>query len=157
MYAVSAVNHLMLMFNSSVNFLIYCAVGSRFRSALTCRLRSHGSGSRHHNNARTNNNATDGLQLVTLHNGNGALPHHGVRRTASLRPQMLAGAARVPSPSALSMCGAEHRPLMHTGSLTQQPHVTASVTKSEPLGRLITAGSASLSGGRTGGGADTWL
>jgi hypothetical protein len=29
LYAISAINHLMLMFNSSVNFVIYCAVGSR--------------------------------------------------------------------------------------------------------------------------------
>lgn len=28
------------MVNSSVNFLIYCAVGSRFRNALSCRLRA---------------------------------------------------------------------------------------------------------------------
>ena len=38
LFAVSAINHLLLMVNSSVNFLIYCAVGSRFRSALTCRI-----------------------------------------------------------------------------------------------------------------------
>lgn len=44
MYVVAPINHLMLMVNSSVNFIIYCAVGSRFRRALTCRLltrRSH--------------------------------------------------------------------------------------------------------------------
>ena len=29
LYAVSAVNHLMLMFISPLNFVIYCAVGSR--------------------------------------------------------------------------------------------------------------------------------
>ena len=29
LYAVSAVNHLMLMFISPLNFIIYCAVGSR--------------------------------------------------------------------------------------------------------------------------------
>ena len=43
LYIISAINHLMLMFNSSVNFIIYCAVGSRFRNALSCKIRSHNS------------------------------------------------------------------------------------------------------------------
>ncbi len=38
MYVISALNHLMLLVNSSVNFIIYCAVGSRFRQALTASL-----------------------------------------------------------------------------------------------------------------------
>ena len=46
LWALSAINHLMLLFNSSVNFLIYCAVGSRFRNALTCRFRNSQSSSR---------------------------------------------------------------------------------------------------------------
>ncbi len=44
LFAVTALNHLALMVNSSVNFIIYCAVGSRFRSALTCRIWGCGGG-----------------------------------------------------------------------------------------------------------------
>ena len=43
LYVVSAVNHLMLMVNSSINFVIYCAVGSRFRKALVTKLSFFGS------------------------------------------------------------------------------------------------------------------
>ena len=38
LYVISAVNHLMLMVNSSVIFIIYCVVGSKFRKALTDKL-----------------------------------------------------------------------------------------------------------------------
>ena len=34
LYVISALNHLMLMVNSSINFIIYCAVGSKFRKVL---------------------------------------------------------------------------------------------------------------------------
>jgi len=34
LYIITPLSHLLLMINSSVNFLIYCAVGSRFRTAL---------------------------------------------------------------------------------------------------------------------------
>ena len=34
LYAVSAINHLMLMFISPLNFIIYCAVGSRLASVI---------------------------------------------------------------------------------------------------------------------------
>ena len=34
LYIISALNHLMLMVNSSINFIIYCAVGSKFRKVL---------------------------------------------------------------------------------------------------------------------------
>ena len=34
LYVISALNHLMLMVNSSINFIIYCAVGSKFRRAV---------------------------------------------------------------------------------------------------------------------------
>ena len=34
MHTASYLNHLMLVLNSSVNFLIYCFVGRRFRAAL---------------------------------------------------------------------------------------------------------------------------
>ena len=34
LYIISALNHLMLVVNSSINFIIYCAVGSKFRKVL---------------------------------------------------------------------------------------------------------------------------
>ncbi len=34
LYVLSAINHFMLMINSSINFIIYCAVGSKFRQAI---------------------------------------------------------------------------------------------------------------------------
>merc|ERR1719483_1280686 len=34
MHTVSYINHLMLVLNSSVNFIIYCLVGKKFRSIL---------------------------------------------------------------------------------------------------------------------------
>ncbi len=57
LYAVSAINHLMLMFNSSVNFVIYCAVGSRFRNALSCHGRRGGGSSYVTTSRRNTNNA----------------------------------------------------------------------------------------------------
>lgn len=38
LYIISALNHLMLMVNSSINFIIYCAVGSKFRQAVMAKL-----------------------------------------------------------------------------------------------------------------------
>ena len=38
LYTVSALSHLMLIVNSSINFVIYCAVGSKFRKALVHRF-----------------------------------------------------------------------------------------------------------------------
>ena len=38
LYVISAFNHLMLMINSSVNFIIYCAVGSKFRQEIMGKL-----------------------------------------------------------------------------------------------------------------------
>lgn len=38
LYVISALNHLMLMVNSSINFIIYCAVGSKFRQAVMAKL-----------------------------------------------------------------------------------------------------------------------
>ncbi|TRY69570.1 hypothetical protein TCAL_07634 [Tigriopus californicus] len=64
LYIVSAINHLMLMINSSVNFLIYCAVGSRFRNALTCRL-SNRSSSRYTMTMRPQNNPTQSPAGIT--------------------------------------------------------------------------------------------
>lgn len=62
LYVISALNHLMLMVNSSINFIIYCAVGSRFRQALALRLFGwrppvHGRG---HETGRLHGNATTG-------------------------------------------------------------------------------------------------
>lgn len=40
LYPISAISHTLLIVNSSINFIIYCAVGSRFRRTLICHARS---------------------------------------------------------------------------------------------------------------------
>jgi len=40
MHPMSYINHLMLVLNSSINFIIYCLVGSRFRSSLSASVLS---------------------------------------------------------------------------------------------------------------------
>ena len=64
-YVISALNHLMLMVNSSVNFIIYCAVGSKFRRAVMekfcrpfCRNLFRSQSQRN-----SNSNGLDGLPL----------------------------------------------------------------------------------------------
>ena len=49
LYIISSLNHLFLLCNSSVNFIIYCFCGSRFRKSLSCQQRTFGSSGRRNN------------------------------------------------------------------------------------------------------------
>ena len=71
LYVISALNHLMLMVNSSINFIIYCAVGSKFRKVLKDKFfPSRSSGS-----ARTNQ--------IEIQQFNGHLSSRIISRQAS--------------------------------------------------------------------------
>jgi len=61
-YIIVPITHLMLMVNSSVNFIIYCAVGSKFRTALTQHTLGHRMSSRKNRQMGTSPNGTNGQQ-----------------------------------------------------------------------------------------------
>ena len=69
LYVISALNHLMLMVNSSVNFIIYCAVGSKFRRAVMEKFCNPICRNIFRSQSQRNSNS-NGLDIVPLNENN---------------------------------------------------------------------------------------
>ena len=64
LYVVSALNHMMLMVNSSINFIIYCAFGSKFRRVVMEKLYPN------FYNVRSRHANSNGLDVVRTNENN---------------------------------------------------------------------------------------
>ena len=64
LYVVSALNHMMLMVNSSINFIIYCAFGSKFRRVVMEKIYPN------FYNVRSRHTNSNGLDVVRTNENN---------------------------------------------------------------------------------------
>ena len=64
LYVVSALNHMMLMVNSSINFIIYCAFGSKFRRVVMEKLYPN------FYNVRSRHTNSNGLDVLRTNENN---------------------------------------------------------------------------------------